>query len=83
MVAKKAQPIVPTKKKRTQKVKEIEPIAPDVSDSERAIGGMEEEDNTAEQEAATLSPMKGSETRGAALVSSLVPDVQEPDASRS
>lgn len=40
---------------------------------------MEEEDNTAEQEAAMLSPMKGSETRGAALVRPLMPSIQKFD----
>lgn len=80
LVAKNAQTIVPRKKERTRKDKELEPIVPKDSESEHAVGRMEEEDYNAEQEAATLSPMKGNETRGTALVRPAVYDVQKPDA---
>lgn len=83
LATKNAQPIVPLKKKtqkKTQKAKEPEPLLED-SESGGAVGGMKEEDDTLEKEASVSSPMKGTDSRGAALVSLSFPSVQKPDGS--
>ena len=49
--------------KTVTKAKEPELSIVENSEPERAVGGMEEEDDTVEKEAALASPMKGSESR--------------------
>lgn len=63
-------PKKPSKKpvKTVAKAKESELSIVEDSEPERTIGGMEEEDDTVEKEAALASPMKGSESRRAAKV---------------
>ncbi|KAF8348459.1 hypothetical protein F5887DRAFT_1071391 [Amanita rubescens] len=61
----------------TKPTKETDPTSiVEDSEPERAVGGMEEEDDTLEKEAALASPMKGSESRE--VGKSLIKAKQEP-----